>query len=301
MIRTNFWRNYKYEPQRYLDFTPYRAELAGISLYLGIHAPPTDGDTNFKVRLNVETPNFLYDYDITKENEDYDLVLHICPFTCAFLNDVFKTTKYRTTFFPIAFKDCVEQPRAIDVFYTGHKILSCKPIQIIIDEVSKRLGASTYSKLMESMSGDDGYFKKLELLNNTKICIVHNNLSPPTIFPKFSGHITDPLCTKHLPWHSAPTEIVPQLKTRIFEGAMMRCVLLVYKDKHRVHEAYFKENEDFLYWETPEELSSKVDLILSNYEAFVPMAISAHKRMTSCYQVKNFVDHIVRLKQELKS
>jgi hypothetical protein len=301
MIRSNFSGNYRFEPQRYLDFTPYGADLSGISLYLGVYPPSTEGDTNFKVRLNVETPNFLYNYNINEENERYDLVLHICPFTCAFLNDVYKTTKYRTTFFPITFKDYVEQPRAIDVFYTGHKILSCKPVAIIVEEVSKRIGESTYSKLMESMSGDDGYFKKLELLNNTKICIVHNSLSPPGFFPNFSGHIADPLCVKHLPWHSAPTEIVPQLKTRIFEGAMMRCVLLVYKDKYRHHEAYFKENEDFLYWETPEELSAQVDAILSNYEAYVPMAISAHTRMKTCYQVKNFVDHVVQLKRELQA
>jgi hypothetical protein len=150
------------------------------------------------------------------------------------------------------------------------------------------------------MSGDDGYFKKLELLNNTKICIVHSTLSPPVHIPNFNKHTADPMCTKHLPWHSAPTDLVPQLKTRMFEGAMMRCVLLVYKDAHRIHETYFKENEDFIYWETAEELSSKVDMILANYETYVPMAISAHTRMKNCYQVKNFVDHIVQLKQERK-
>lgn len=298
MIRTNFTGNYTYDPQLYLDFTPYGAELAGTSLYMGISPPSTEDDTNFKVRLNVETPNFLYNYDIDKENDQYDLVLHVCPFTCAFLNDLYGTTKYRTTFFPIAFKDYVEQPRTIDVFYTGHK-LSSIPVSIILDEVTKRLGESTYSDLVKTMSGEDGYFKKLELLNNTKICIVHNNLAPPDGFPNFSRFADDPLGLKHLPWHSAPTEIVPQLKTRMFEGAMMRCVLLVYKDKYRIHEAFFKENEDFIYWETAEDLSSKVDAILSNYEAYVPLAISAHTRMKNCYQVKNFVDRIVQLKQEL--
>jgi len=298
MIRTNFSGNYKFEPQRYLDFTPYGAELAGISLYMGLNFPLTDGDTNFKVRLNVETPNFLYSYNITAENECYDLILHICPFTCAFLNDVFKTTKYRTTFFPLEFKQYVEQPRTLDVFYTGNKMASI-PVSIIFDEVCKRLGESTLSSLMGSMSGDDGYFKKLEILNNTKICIVHNVLAPPTQFPHFSNHVEDPMCIKHLPWHSTPTDIVPQMKTRIFEGAMMRCVLLVYKDKYRLHEKYFVENEDFIYWETAEELSLKIDMILSNYEAYVPLAISAHTRMKHCYQLKQFVDNIVRLKNEL--
>jgi hypothetical protein len=299
MIYTNFNHNYIYDPQRYLNFSSYLHDLSGTSIYIGLLPPETINKATFNVRLHVETPNSLHILDYEKENNLYDLILHLCPFTCHYLNERFSTNKYKPIFFPIEFKQYTDISRTIDVFYTGHPMPRLPIYNSIINQIYRKIGKDRYHSLCNDINNANGYYSKLDMLNKTKICIVHNVLSPVSTFPGFEKYRNDSLCKKHLPWHSNMADMVPQLKTRIFEGAMMRCVLLVYKDKYNIHEAYFKEHEDFLYWETEQELSQKIDMILANYEAYIPMAENAHIKVKTLYQPKNFIDRVLELKQGL--
>ena len=188
MIRTNCNSNYGYDPARYLGLEKYVGNLSNITVYIGIDNPTIIQDGSKKVRLNLETPNHLYILDSAKEAEQYDLVLHLCPYTCDYLNARHCTSKFKPTFFPIDTYECKEQDRIVPVFYTGHPLRSLPIFNVINSELEKRLGSSYLQTLRSNISATnyDGYIAKLDLLNQTKICICHNVLTSVHTVPNFN-------------------------------------------------------------------------------------------------------------------
>jgi glycosyltransferase involved in cell wall biosynthesis len=246
------------------------------------------------VRLNLETPNFIYIQDYSKDVDDYDLVLHLCPYTCNYLNAKYNTQKFQRTFFPIDLYECKEQERPISVFYTGNVMNQLPLYHVINAELIRRLGVSQLDGIRRHISAPtyEGYVEKLNILNKTKICIAHNVLASVNFVPQFYSHKDDPLAKEHLPWHTNGGAILPQLKSRIFEGALMGCVLLVYKDNYKTIEEYFTEGEEFVYFTDSKDLRKKVDLILSNYEDYIPMAKRAQQKVREKYSSKAFLQMI---------
>jgi hypothetical protein len=73
MIKTNFNGNYEFDPIRTYDFS--KTVPKGVSLYYGNGHHDTAGDTNKKVKLYIETPNFLYVYDSAYDAKNFDIVI----------------------------------------------------------------------------------------------------------------------------------------------------------------------------------------------------------------------------------
>jgi spore maturation protein CgeB len=180
------------------------------------------------------------------------------------------------------------------MFYTGHPIRGLYPYNIIDQTISRRMG-ETYNHMKSYMSSPslDSYYKKMELLSKTKICIAHNVLLPKYEFPNY---YSNELTQKHLPWDSH-NRMVPQIKSRTFEGALMGCILLVFKDEYKTIEKYFTENVDFIYFENEQDLNNKIDLILANYDAYKHIALNAQTKVRNNYLTKHFID---RVKMDLK-
>lgn len=291
MIRTNFQDNYQYDPQRTFDFSKYIPN--GVSLYYGLGQQNTNGDRNKKVKFYVETPNFLYGrYDSGHDNENYDLVLHLCPYTCNYLNDKHTTDKFKPIFFPL--EDIrIENERTIDVYYTGHSIWNLNVCTMIENFVRNKLGEHTFLELKNRMSKEsiDSYYAKMDILSRTKICIAHNVLVPRQHIPDYFSNF---LTRRHLPWDEKDTPI-PQIKSRIFEGALMGCVLLVYKDEYNVIERYFTEGDDFIYFTDEEDLRNKTETILADYSKYVHIGLNAQKRVRENYLTKHFIDEMLKL------
>ena len=302
MFRPNFGNNFGFDPVRFFEFEKFKHELEGITLYYGVGEPQIEYNGTKRVRLNLETPNFLYWHQesFKREAEHMDLCLHLCPFTCNYLNERYNTTKFKSTFFPInAFRYTAPQ-RSIPVFYTGSKLQKSPVWQMIYSACLKWNGKDLQTACEERIKADnyDGYIEKLKLLAETKICIVHNTLMRDHI-PLYTEQKTDPLCVKHLPWHSTTPDIAPQLKSRVFEGAMMGCILLVYYDEFKVIEHYFKENEDFMYFRNEDDLQHTLHLLLENYELYSFLGKNAQKKVFKNYTVEHFVksirEHITHL------
>ncbi len=288
MIRANLEGNYGFDPTHSFDFTRHIPE--GVTLYYGIGHADTTNDPNQKVRLNLETPNMLYIYDSHYDNANFDLVLHLCPYTCNYLNELHKTQKFKPVFFPVEDIRITNQ-RSIDVFYAGSRIRDLDVAEMSHRAVFRILGPMK-DVLQREMSAPtlDGYFKKMEILSKTKVCIVHNVLLPKSHFPNY---YSSDLARKHLPWDTHD-RVTPQLKSRTFEGALMGCVLLAYKDEYKTIERYFTEGEKFVYFESEADLNSKLDMILADYGRYEPIGKKAQLRERESYLTKHFAEVIAR-------
>jgi sugar phosphate isomerase/epimerase len=287
--------NYIFDPQRFYDIRSESERLSGITIHVG-QSYSKRPDT-FNVRLNVETPNAFYftQQQLEKEVKECDLVYHLCPYTTNYLNAKYNTNKVKTIFFPIHLYECEEKERSIPVLYTGHRATDIDIYMAIEREINNRI--SNFNDIRNEIAKNDGYYRKLNFLAASKIDIVHNILPKTNRIVQYNPDF-DPQYKDMFPWHNSDIH-VPQVKSRIFEGAMMGCVLLVYKDESRLHEKYFTENEDFIYFEDADDLTKKVDMILANYDDYIPMAKRAQKKMKEKYTLKGFVDVILKDKQEL--
>lgn len=286
MIKSNFTGNYPFDPVRSFDFSKYVPE--GVSIYYGGGQDDPTGDTNKKVKLHLETPNYLYIYDSAYDVRHFDIVYHLCPYTCAYLNELHSTQKFKPIFFPI--EDIrMENTRVFDVFYTGSRIPGLPVIDIIERAILRRIGRE-FDQMKSYMSAPslDGYYKKMELLSKTKISLVHNVLLPKQ---HFLHYYSNQLTQKHLPWDSH-SGMTPQLKSRVFEGALMGCILLVFKDEYKIIEKYFTENVDFIYFENEQDLNNKVDLILANYDSYKHIASNAQTKVRNNYLTKHFIERV---------
>ena len=165
--------------------------------------------------------------------------------------------------------------------------------------MNKYIGENMINSLDIEMSDNSTkrYYDKLNILSRTKICLVHNVLLPVTHFPNYSKYINDSLFKEHIPWHDDTLTLVPQLKSRMFEGALMGCILLVYRDEYNIVERYFEENKDFIYFDSDEDLDSTVKLILDNYDEYKHIAENAKNKVMNNYMIGNLVDFIIENKK----
>lgn len=98
-----------------------------------------------------------------------------------------------------------------------------------------------------------------------------------------------------MPWVKDRRTMAPQIKSRMFEGAMMGCILLIYKDEYGITDKFFKEGEEFLYFTDKEDLRRKVGMILSDYDKYKYLGVNAQKRYLQNYTFKHFIDKIISL------
>ncbi len=99
---------------------------------------------------------------------------------------------------------------------------------------------------------------------------------------------------KHIPPPWKPWELftknfhVPQLKSRAFEAAVSRSLILCRKDEFNVIERYFTPDKEFLYYE-PGTLEQTIGDILTHYSDYADIIKRAYNRAIRQYTVKAFV------------
>lgn len=245
-------------------------------------------DYKRKVYLNLEAPcSFLTTEDAVLLQEYFDQVYTICPYTAEWLN---KSTK--TEFIPIIqpyreehFEEYkVMTDKRYDVIYHGG--VHSKILSDVVDAMMEfdyafvnlfRDGRSTHRKVRSK--------KKWELIAASK-CSVAVNL----LFPN-QGHISN--IRKYRGWwdnaafKQVPMVVIPQAKARIIEAAACHTLNLVMKDDWNVIEYWFSPDE-FVYWETLEELRYLIDDVSKNFDNYVPIIEKAYNRAQK-YTVRNFI------------
>jgi len=124
-------------------------------------------------------------------------------------------------FFPFN-KDMIPEPteKIYDVIYTGFaNIPHVQELTSIISKFNYRF-VSFSRQTGKETDINATYSEKLKLVAQSKCSIVHNLLSCGT----------------------------PQLKSRPFESAFSKTLMLVLKDEYNVIEEWFTPGEDFIYY-----------------------------------------------------
>ena len=211
-------------------------------------------------------------------------IFSICSLTCEFVNKTFNTQK--RVAIPFFFSEnfiskTFEKP--IDVIYTGnYTSLEWLPIHDIYETIKKY----NYCWIGGNKSNYDGstYEKKIDMYAKTKIAIVHNVLcqqkSDKYTFFKDKSKFVE---------HIDTLRLVPQIKSRTFEAAFNKCIILAYKDPFNTIEQFFDENVDFIYWKNKSELNILIENIINSYEKYVHIAENAYNKAVNNYTTEHFV------------
>lgn len=311
MIIKQLSHNYKFDPFHAFNFTPYEGDLKGITLYYGIFSEKlvNKSDTNIKVLFFVEWPNSLYGtaFDILFIVENFDYIFTICPYTNKFLNMKYKVNKFKDIFFPVELDKLpvIKENKPMPLIYTGHNFTQVSAIKMIYEILDKTIGKSTYAQLIVPMQQTSihGYYEKMNLLSNTKIALIHNVLQPLKKLYAGDPLFSDSIANIYLPWHNIEGDKeVPQIKSRMFEASIMKCIMLVYKDDYNLIESYFSEGVDFIYFSSVEEALNIINNVLNHYDKYKHIAENAYKKTLEKYTTKAFIKYIrdtIKLERDL--
>ena len=304
MIYKYLQHNYPFDPLYTYKFEKF--DLSGVSLYYGSSyglIKPIEDDKNKKVLFIIDQPNGFYSIDKYYDffNTYFDLILTIDKYTSNYYNKKYSTSKFVYTFFPIELDNLLLDSRystkEIPLFYTGHLSMSIKfPLLTTISNTLNRyIEPNLLSYLNSSYSQGSivSYYNKMRILGNTKIAIVHCCHPDFTKTSDYNESFLNDEVNSYLSWHNDKEDenhYFPQIKSRIFEASIMRCIMLVYKDKYSVIEDYFEENNDFLYFENETQLNEIIEKILTNYDSYKYLAENAFNKTFNNYTTKHLVD-----------
>lgn len=189
----------------------------------------------------------------------FDKILTICP------PDVTGRANREFVFFPFSEKNIPTKfDKKYDVIYAG--LSGGDHVNTIIDTITK------FNYCYVSF-GDDrrithhniGYLEKLSLYSASKISPLHNLTNTGT----------------------------PQIKTRPFEAAIGKSLILCQRDNWNIIERFFEPNKEFIYFNNQEDLFEKIKFILANYSDYTPMIEAAFHRAINEYTSRKFIEKYV--------
>ncbi len=249
-----------------------------------------------RVYLNLESPcAFCSTNTFLEEQKFFTHTYTICPYTLKWLNKKIGT-KGEAIAFPYS-KNCFSHLdwsiKDTASMYMG--TIMCEEHESILKAMS------SHSHFVSSLSHHPmathiglSSFEKWNLLARVK-CSVMMNLCPITDHHKMWIKKNEGF-EKHEALNNFDENFVPQFKPRVIESMVCNVVCLVKKDKWNVIENWFTPGEDFIYWETYDELQELIDDIDSNFENYIAITESARKKVEK-FEIKNII-HLI--KKQLK-
>lgn len=260
-------------------------------------------------------------------------ILSVCPYTTEWLNRVQKNNRRQFVFFPFDKKLMpIECEKRYDVVYFG-SIHSREILDVVrtISKFNYRFIAPSEEKIYRSIYKfrvirklkavlklnyfvKDKYLtdknvtnqQKLKIIAQSKITIVHNLLFIDSIavwqtqkLPNFKDNkafdlippknilrsVADFFCRREY--------IVPQQKTRLFEAAFCKSLILCRKDPFNVVEKFFVPGREFLYYDKG-KLNEKLTEILANYDSYKEVVENAYTRAINEYTTDVFFNKYLK-------
>lgn len=255
------------------------------------------------VRLEFEEPNkFFLGDKMDSYDHEFHKIYTLCPYTSEWLNKKEGIERRVPIFFPFNENDIPPiSEKKYDVIYTGH-IVSKKLLDDlkIIAKFNHRFVSNDRNKLVTNQNAT--YSEKIQLIAESKITIVHNLLHPKRKYFKniwnykgWQNHEGFKLIPKPSQFWRIFTDnniVVPQLKSRVFEAAFSRSLILCKRDQFNVIEKYFEPNKEFIYYEN--DLEDKIKEVLSNYQEYEQIIENAFQRAEKNYTTKAFVNNYLK-------
>ncbi len=218
----------------------------------------------------------------------------MCPYTTEWMNKKIGP-KFVNSFFPLNsdyLPLCnVEVKKDIDVCYIGQN--NSAEISNIVTTIKG------FNHAWVSFGSDNvdyrglNYNKKLDVIARSKIVVCHNLWWPTEDYINKIKSIDGYKNNKA--FERIDEGMAPQLKSRCFEAAFCKSLMLVRQDPWNVIEQYFAPEIDFLYYK-PEKLAQNIKDLLSTWDKFSywqEIVNNAHKKACENYSVGDFVEKVI--------
>jgi len=249
------------DPINYLGFEELSHLGKDCLFFYGGHANEIVFQPTDKPKYFFSTEEQSWDLDTTDTFLDYvDTIYTICP------PSITGRKKRKYVFFPFNEKYIPDVTEKIyDVIYCG---LATGPhVSEILNTIIKfnyRFVSFMNNGYTTNLSPT--YVEKLKLISQSKITVVHNLTGTGTT----------------------------QIKTRPFEAAFSKSLILCKKDNWNIIEEWFEPNVDFIYYEDNLQLELLISEILKNYDQYKPIIESAYNKSINNYTTKHFIEKYLK-------
>jgi hypothetical protein len=244
------------DPINYLGFEELSYLGKDCIFFYGGHANDLVFNHSDKPKYFFSTEEQSWDLDTTDNFLNYvDTIFTICP------PSITNRKKRKYVFFPFNEKHIPEDTEKIyDVIYCG--LATGNHVTEILSTI-KNFNYRFISFINNGITTNTSptYVEKLKLISQSKITVVHNLTGTGTT----------------------------QIKTRPFEAAFSKSLILCKKDQWNIIEEWFEPNKDFIYYEDSKELEFLITKIINNYEEYYPIIESAYNKSINNYTTKHFI------------
>ena len=315
-------RGYAQDPTKYFEFSRFAEDGAeGIALVEGAFEEAVGWEqfglspeqldrirAKRVVRLEFEEPNKFFLHDVQdKYDGDFYKVFTLCPYTAAWMNERQGVERRVPIYFPFNERYTpARREKEYDVIYTGHIV--APPVLRDIQTLSGfnyRFVSNSPHALVTNQGAT--YEQKMDLIARTRVTLVHNLLYPRVYhlvnvwrYPGWRSHqafrqLPSPLGVASF-FLRRGDMVVPQLKSRVFEAAFGRSLILCKHDPFNVIERYFEPEREFVYYREG-ELAATLKRILADYARYEAVAERAFERASRDYSTAAFFEtHLKNLK-----
>ena len=255
---------------------------------------------DYNVYLNVTMPTeFCQPQGLGRDNK-FDKIYGICPYTNNWLNTLENNNRYETISYPFNEKDIPNNTKKkYDVIYHGglHGNMYVTMLDIFqgfnYRYISQSYGINDLTKnnLHRATNINLSNNDKLKVIAQSKISVCFNT------FPMRNNKDINNIKSKPN-WqncdafkHIEDLNIAPQFKSRCNEAAFSRTLNLIKRDPWNVIE-YFYEPDEFVYFDTMEELPYKIKEILNNWDNYIHIIEKAYIKSLN-YSTKVLYNKII--------
>ena len=277
------------DPLYYLNFEKYEDTARDCYLFMAdFYKDLYSGryDDKEKVVLTLEEPNFcVAPGDKVRLHEVADKILTICPYTA----ELFDNRQF--VFFPFS-EDWIplKEEKTIDVCYFGSMPKAVPWESYMRNVVAKhnfRFGHYSMGNVPRC-----SYADKMRMYAQSKVSVVHGlcNINPETA----QRYRDFPKGTENEAFQYLEKGWAPQIKSRMFEAAFARSLILCQKMELNPIERFFTPDQDFLYFDDEADLDRVLTYVLENYDFFDKMRESAYNKACTEYTTKSFVQKYLR-------
>ena len=246
----------------------------------------------YKMFLMPEEPNGFFAphaYNaICQLETHFDLIFTMCKYTKEWREKYFDIDINKRIYAPHPFSEKFIYPdleKTIPVYFTGH-IRPSTILPYIYNAVEKFGG-----KIVDANRGAITNDEKMIFNGKSKISITYGLLFLN------SYHISSITSIPNWKYNEAfknlDSLLVPQTKTRLFEAALSKSIILHKWDEWNIIEDWYTPNEDFIYFDDEKDLLEKINEILKNYEGYKYIAENAYNKTINNYTSEHFIQKYI--------